>query len=249
MSKVYYSKVEPYEIRSISSNVSGLVLFADEDKIGQKLSSDAYIKIDKELDTKELESIDKKIVYLNSTIIANESILKNLKMSLGKKRENYKAIESLKIKSKIEKDREFHDLINSENAYLNTEKEITNLKVQLSDLELRRAQLTRNIADKNLIAKGFTLYSLLVKPGQVVGIATPLAQVADTSKAKLTIFLDESDMRDAKSKTVYIDGKQSKYKVSRVLNIADSKNISKYMAQIIIDSPEFFSKLVKVELK
>jgi len=54
---------------------------------------------------------------------------------------------------------------------------------------------------------------------------------------------------NAEQKSVYIDGKKTSYKISRLLNIADSKNISKYMAQIIIKSPKIFSKLVKVELK
>ena len=48
---------------------------------------------------------------------------------------------------------------------------------------------------------------------------------------------------------VYIDDKKTNYKISRVVNIADSQNISRYMAQIVINSPEVFSKLVKVELK
>jgi multidrug resistance efflux pump len=248
-SKVYYSKVEPYEIRDISSNVSGVVLFVDENKIGKKLSNSPYIKIDPELDREELKTIEDKIVYIKSTIVSNEAILKNLKLSLDKKRVNYKSIEALKIKSRVEKDREFYDLVSSENAYLNTQKEINSLKIQISDLKLRREQLIRNLKDKNLTAKGFVLYSILVKPGQVVNMATPLAQVADTSKAILTIYLDESDVPNAKNKFVYIDGVKSKYKVSRLLNIADSKNISKYMAQVVIDSPKLFSKLVKVELR
>lgn len=247
--KVYYSKVEPYELRDISSNVSGLVLFVDEDSLGKKLSDKVYIKIDSELDKAELSSIQNKLKYIKSTIKSNEEILGNLKESLAKKRENYKQIESLKIKSRVEKDREFHDLVTSENLYLNTEKEINNLKIQISDLTYRQAQLQRSIEDKNLSAKGFVLYSLSVKPGQVVGISTPLAKIADVSKAILTIYLDEADVKNAKNKTLYIDDTKSKYKISRVINIADAKNISKYMAQIIIDSPELFSKLVKVEVK
>lgn len=248
-SKVYYSKVEPYELRDISSNVSGLVLFTDEDMIGKKLSSKPYIKIDSELDTKELKYVTDKLVYLKNTVAANEIVLKNLDELLKKKRENYNKIKSLKIKSTVEKDREFYDLITSENQYLNTQKEINNLKIQISDLKLKEAYLRRSLKDKNLNAKGFTLYSISVKPGQVVGISTPLAKVADTSKAILTIYLDEADLVDVKKKKVYLDGVESKYKISRVLNIADSKNISKYMAQIIIESPEVFSKLVQVELK
>ena len=248
-SKVYYSKVEPYELRDISSNVSGLVIFIDENMIGKKLGSKAYLRIDAELDKKELRFIQDKLFFTRKTIASNENVLINIEKSLTKKRENFKRVQKLKIKSTVEKEREFHDLISSENLYLNTQKEINNLKVQVTDLKLREAQLKRSISDKVLVNKNFILYSILVKPGQVVGISTPLAQVADTSRAKLTIFLDEVDVVNAKDMSVYIDGEKSKYKVSRVLIIADSKNISKYMAQIIIDSPILFSKLVKIELK
>ena len=248
-SKVYYSKVEPYEFRNISSNVSGIVKFIDEDMIGEKLSSKSYIRIDSELDRKELKYIEDKLLYLRETVTVNESILKNLKESLVRKRENYKKIENLKIKSRLEKDREFYDLVSSENSYLSTQKEINSLKTQITDLKLRQAQLRRSVQDKNLSDKGFILYSIDVKVGQVVGMSTPLARIADTSKAILTIFLDEKDVIGVKSRAVIIDGKKTSYKVSRVLNIADSKNISKYMAQIIIKSPKIFSKLVQIELE
>lgn len=248
-SKVYYAKVEPYEIREISSNVSGLILYIDEDMIGKKLSSKPYMKIDSELDVEELKNVNAKIKYVNKVISTNEKVLINLEMLLVKKRENYEKVKSLKIKSTIEKDREYYDLITSENLFLGTIKDMNNLKISVADLKLRQAQLKRSLKDKSLNAEGFTLYSILVRAGQVVGMATPLAKIADVSKAKLTIYLDEEDLIDIKSKKVYLNGKESKYKISRVLNIADVKNISKYMAQIIIDSPKVFSKLVKVELK
>ena len=248
-SKVYYSKVEPYEVRNISSNVSGVVEFINEDMIGKKLSNSVYIRIDSELDVKELKYVKEKIVYLRETIVVNESILKNLTESLKRKRENYKKVEKLKIKSRVEKDREFYDLVSSENSYLGTQKEINSLKTQITDLKLRQAQLIRSIDDKNLKARGFVLYSIDVKVGQVVGMSTPLARIADTSKAILTIYLDEADLRDAKKKVILINGAKTEYKISRILNIADSKNISKYMAQIIIKSPKIFSKLAKIELE
>ena len=247
--KVYYAKVEPFELRAISSNVSGLVLQANEDLIGTTLSSKPYIIIDSEVDAKEFKYIKDKLEYMREIVKVNESVLENLAKNLAKKRDNYEKVQSLKFKSSVEKDREFSDLISSENLYLNTQKEINNLKIQITDTKLREVQLKRSIEDKNLRAKGFVLYEMLVKPGQVVGIATPLAKVADVSRAKLTIFLDETDLVNAEQKTLYIDGKKTSYKISRLLNIADSKNISKYMAQIILKSPKIFSKLVKVELK
>jgi len=248
-SKVYYSKVEPYEVRDLSSNVSGVVEYINEDMIGKKLTSKVYVRIDSKLDVEELKYIKEKLVYLKDTVVVNEQVLENMEETLKRKRDNYKKIENLKIKSRIEKDREFYDLVTTENTFLGTQKEINSLKTQIADLNVRKAQLIRSISDKNLSHKGFTLYSIDVKVGQVVGMSTPLARIADISKAKLTIFLDEADIINAKSKVIYIDGERTDYKISRTLNIADSKNISKYMAQIIIKSPKIFSKLAKIELK
>ncbi len=248
-SKVYYSKVEPYEMRDISSSVVGLVTFVDEDMIGKKLTNKPYLRMDATLNMQELKYIEDKLEYLRDMVAFNESILINFENVLSKKRKNYKRILILKIKSDIEKDREFHDLIASENQYLNTKKEINSLNVQITDLKYKAAYLKRTVSDKRLVAKDFVLYSILVKVGQVVGVATPLARVADVSSAKLTIYLDEKDVLTYKDKVIYIDAEKTAYKISRILNIADSKNISKYMAQIIIDAPKVFSKLVKVELR
>lgn len=247
--KVYYAKVEPNEIRIISSNVSGIIVSADESLVGRVLTKEPYVKIDYEIDERELKSTKEKLMYITNSLEMNEAILANLDDLLVKKRDNYRKIEPLKFKSDVDKDREFYDLIASENQHLNTLKEIQNFKVQISDLKLREAQLKKSISDKNLIADGFVLYEMLVKSGQSVNISTPLAKVADISKAKLTIFVDEDDTANIDNKIVYIDGEKTSYKVSRFLHIADSKNISKYMAQIIIKSPKLFSKLVKVELR
>lgn len=246
---VYYSKVQPYEIRNISSNVSGLVIYSDENKLGTKLSNKPYIKIDSILDTQELIYIKDKLEYLRNSVKSSGEILINLEKITLKKRENYKKVESLTIKSQVEKNREFYDLIASENLLLNTNKEIQNFKIQITDLKLRELKLKRIVSDKNLKADGYVLYELLVKSGQVVNISTPLAKVADVSKAKLTIYLSKEELINIKNKVVYINGIRTNYKVDRVLNIADSKNISKYMVQIIIKSPKIFSNLAKIELK
>lgn len=246
---VYYSKVEPYETKKIASNVIGVVTKVDENLLGKKLTNHSYIVIDSELDRDELASIEEKLQYLKSTVSVNEKMLQNLKMSLEKKNANYDRVKELKIKSSVEKDQEFYDLVNSENASLATQKEINNLKIQIADLELRKAQLQRSLQDKNLKAKGYILYSLDVKVGQVVMKGTPLATLMDTDKAILTIYLNEEDLKNAQESVIYMNGEKTDYKIDRLLNIADSKNISKYMAQIIIKAPQVFSKLMKIELK
>lgn len=227
----------------------GVVLVADEDMLGKKLSSKAYIVIDSKLDKDDLKFTKEKLTYLQNTVKSNEEILKNLEQLVTKKRENYKKVEAMKIKSSVEKDKEFYDFISSKNSYLSTSKELNTLKIQIADLELKKEQLLRTISDKTLKDKGFVLYSIDVKVGEVVNKGTPLATVVDTRKALLTIYLNASDLDGVKSKVIYINGIKTKYKINRLLDIADSKNISNYKAQIVIDAPKVFSKLVKVELK
>ncbi|WP_345991641.1 HlyD family efflux transporter periplasmic adaptor subunit [Sulfurimonas sp. HSL-1716] len=247
--KVYYSKIEPYEIRSISSNVSAQVVFTDEKKLGKLLDADDYIKLDDELDLVELKQLKEKTVLLNDTVKLDEEIVKNYRNILEKKNVNYDRIKVLKIKSTVEKDKEFYDLYTTQNQYLSTKKELDSLKMQLLDTSLQIARLNKSVKDKHLNAKNFVLYDLMVKEGQVVSPGTPLAKVADVSKAILTVFLDEKDVKGIESKKIYIDGQKTNYKISRLWNITDETHISSYKAQIIVKTPHRFSKLVQIEFK
>ncbi|RLA70058.1 MAG: HlyD family secretion protein [Epsilonproteobacteria bacterium] len=249
MAKEYYAKVKPYETLTIASNVSGIILFADEENEGKELGRKPYIQIDDELDQVELGQVVNKITLLEGSLKLNEKMARNYEAMLEKKQRNYDNIKSLKIKSTIEKDREFYDLISTQNQFISTEKEIQNLKTQINDLHLRQAQLKRSIKDKSLSAEGYVLYKLIVKEGQVVNPASPLAEIANVRRAKLTLYLTSQDMKGAENKTVYINGEKSPYKIDRLWKIADAQHLSSYRAEIIIDAPEYFSSLLKVELK
>ena len=247
--EVYYARVEPYEVRTIASFVSGQVVYADENMLGKRLSKRAFIQIDDRLNRDELASVRKKMSYLKDTLSVDEKIIKNLKEVLARKKENFKRIASLSIKSKVEKDREFYNVVASENSYLATLKEMNSLKINISDLALREKQLLKTIQDKSIVADGFVLYALKVKPESVVNIGTPLAVVADVSKAIAVVYLNENDLKNIKSSVLYINGKKSDYKFTRISKIADSQNISRYRAEIIMKAPKIFSNLIKIELK
>ena len=247
--KEYYAKVEPYEIRTISSNVSGLVVFSDEQKEGSRLGKKDYIVIDDELDGIEQKKVLKKIELLHVTLKLNEDLKENYEEILKRKGENYTRIKDLKIKSSVEKDRDFYDLVASENSLISIEKEIISLQTQINDLQLRAAQLKRTIADKHLSAKGFILYKLMVKPGQVVVPGTALAKIADTSRALITLYISAEEMAHINEKVLYINGQKSSYTIDRIWNIADEQHLSSYKAQVIMKAPKQFSGLLKVELR
>ena len=86
---VYYSKVEPFEVRNISANVEGLVRFIDESMLGKKLTTKTYIEIDSELDENELKYTKEKLLYSEQNLESNKKIVLNLEESLAKKRDKH----------------------------------------------------------------------------------------------------------------------------------------------------------------
>ena len=90
----------------------------------------------------------------------------------------------------------------------------------------------------------------MVRTGDFVAPGSPLAQVADVSKAKLVLFLEPDELESIEEKIVYLDGIKTEYKVNKVWKVADEKFISSYRAEIYVSAPkEMFSKLLKVEIK
>jgi len=247
--KEYYSKVEPYEILNVSSNVSAEVRYTDTFNQGKVLGNKPYIVMDDKLDAIELQSVENKIAALQKTLEHNREMSRNYEQMVSMKQANFDRIKDLKIKSAVEKDREYYDLLGSQNSLLSLHKEIESLNIQLNDLKLRRAQLQKSIADKHLSAPGFVLYQLLVKAETFVNPGTPLAQIADVRKAKLTLYLSASEAKEAQAKSIYLNGQKSAYKIDRLWKIADSAKLSSYRAEIIIAPPSQFSQLMKVEFK
>lgn len=247
--KEHYAKAEPYEILNVASNVSAEVVYTDTASQGKVLGKKPYIVMDDKLDRIELESVEGKIAALQNTLKHNREMEKNYARIIEMKQANFDRIKELKIKSAVEKDREYFDLLSSRNSLLVIQKEIESLNIQLGDLKLRRSQLQKSIADKHLSAGGFVLYALMVKPSAFVNPGTPLAQIADVRKAKLTLYLSASEAKQAQGKQVYLDGKKTPYKIDRLWKIADDRKLSSYRAEIVIAPPKQFSQLVKVEFK
>ena len=247
--KEYYAKVEPYEILNVSSNVSAEVVYTDTESQGKRLGKKPYIVMDDKLDTVELQSVDGKIDAVEKTLVHNQAMVKNYQQIIEMKQANFDRIKDLKIKSAVEKDREYFDLVSSRNSLLSVQKEIESLRMQLGDLKTRRSQLQKSIADKHISAPGYVLYQLMVKPSAFVNPGTPLAQVADVRKAKLTVYLNAAEAQQAQTKSIYLNGKKTAYRIDRLWKIADASKLSSYRAEIVITPPERFSQLVKVEFK
>lgn len=247
--KEYYAKAEPYEILNVAASVSGEVIYADSANEGKKLGTRPYIVLDDKLDKIELLSVKNKIDATKQTLMHDQEMVENYRRIIEMKENNYNRVKDLKVKSEIEKDRDYYDLVGSRNALLGVQKEIESLKIQLGDLSLRDSQLQKAVSDKHLSGAGYVLYKLLVKSSSFVNPGTPLAQLADVRKGKLTLYLNEKEVAEAQGKSIYLDGQKTAYRIDRLWKIADASKLSSYRAEIIIAPPERFSNLVRIEFR
>jgi biotin carboxyl carrier protein len=247
---IYYAKVEPYETYSIKATASGEVMSVFNESEGKISKGGVLIQIDDFLNKKELKSSYKKLEILKRTMQLTEKNVKNSKEVERIREENYKKIKNLKTKSRTSKDAELINLINASNQVLSLENSLENLKASINDLEYKIASLEDVIRKKSIkIKKGFLIYKIYITQGDFVNVGTPLVEAYDISKGKLTIYLSKEDVDKANSSKIYINGKQSNYKLDKIWKVVDTQNISSYRAEIIIPAPKRFSELLKIEFK
>ncbi len=248
--KVHYAKVEPYESVVLKSAVSGLVLEADLDAEGTLVEDKRVIHLDDVMDNINLKDSQRSVQLLDRMISINQDIAGSLKNTVNRQEGYFQRISKLSTASKTQKDNAYNNYTSAKTQYLSTREKIVSLEKQLIDLKYKVALLSNTIGKKSIVLQQKYLYKLMVRKGDFVNPGTPLAEVQDVSRAKLVLFLEPEELKNAKEKTVYIDGKKTVYRVNKVWNVADEKFISSYRAEIYLPAPkERFSKLLKVELK
>jgi len=247
---IYYAKVEPYEAYSIKATASGEVMSVFKEAEGKVSNGGVLLQIDDVLNKKEIKSSKTKLVSLRRTMELTSKNVRNSREVERIREENYKKIKNLKTKSRTSKDAELINLINASNQVLSLENSLENLKVSISDLEFKIATLEDIIKKKNVkIKKDFLIYKIYITEGDFVNVGTPLVDAYDISKGKLTIYLSKEDVEKAKNNKIYINDKESEYKVDKIWSVVDTQNISSFKAEIVIPAPKRFSELLKIEFK
>jgi len=248
--KVHYAKVEPYETVTLKSAVSAQVTQAKVELEGTTIKNDIIIKLDDKLNKIKLKSDRDALVLIKNMLKINRQNLKSLSLSLQRQEDYYHRISNISSVSITQKDKAFYSYINAKTQYLSTKEKIESLKKQKLDLIYSIEWLKDSISKKTIILKNRFLYKLLVHKGDFVNMSMPLAQIKDLSRAKLTLFLEDDELQDIKSKKIYINNKPTNYKIDKIWSVADDKFISSYRAEIVIPKPKYnFSKLLKVELR
>lgn len=248
--QVHYAKLEPVETYSIKSSVSGLILFADDSMEGKVGEDKAIIKIDDAVDREQRAALEVTLSVLKETFELTKDMIEIQKGVYERDLAYYDRIKGLKTKSKTEKDRVFATMSTSKSQLLSLKEKAANLEKQIADAKYQMALLDDKISKKSVYAEGLYVYKVAVRKGDFVNPGTPLLTAMDTSRGRLTLYLDSEEIEGLDRKRIFIDGKESDLKFSKVLKVADTVHISSYRAEIIVDEPKgLFSRLIKVEIK
>ena len=235
-SYVYYAKIEPLWRYKLSAGVSGLVLFSDELAEGKWGDGKVIIHIDDKIDKEDLNTTKIEYNNLKQMVEISQKIYQIDKIA-------YEKIKNLSTYSKSQKDTKMIKMFSSKTTLLNQ-------KTNLAKLRLKITTLRDKINKKNIkISKRFYIYKVYPKKGDFVNPGSPLVEIADFSKARLTIFVTYEDLKNLKNSKIIINDKKVKYKIDKILKIADSVNLSGYKVEIVVNPPKIFSKLVKIEIK
>ncbi len=232
----YYSKAQPVWEYHIKSAVTGQILFSDELKEGKYGDNSLIIRIDDKMDLVDLETTKTEYNNLKETIKISQKIYNLDSLS-------YNKIKNLSTYSRTQKDAKLVKMLSSKNTLLTQQ-------TNLAKLELKLKTLNDRIEKKNIrVSNKYYIQKIYPKKGDFVNFGSPLLDIADLSKAKLTLFVTVEDLKKLKNSDILIDGKKQKYKILEMLKTTDSTNLSGYKVQLEIEAPKIFSKLVKVEIR
>ncbi|RAX56627.1 hypothetical protein CCZ01_08960 [Helicobacter monodelphidis] len=237
--RVIFARIEPYETYSLKAAVSGKVLKTRQQLLGKVVEdNEPIVHLDDFLDKQLLESDEQSLKRLESRITA-------LQKSLQIRQKIAEDIASLQTKSKIQKDTEELNALNAEVNLLQSMEQFYTLQKQI-------AERKDTISKKNLRIQGLYFYKLYVTEGDFVAAGSALADVMDISQAKIIFFLTQEEIEKIKKGTLLIDGiplKDREGEIEKIYRVADQDHISEYRVEVKLKGVDFFSKLVRIEIK
>jgi multidrug resistance efflux pump len=217
----YFAVIQAVNTYNVKASVSGIITYTNDKVEGNTAKNEVIIRFDSKLDKLEL--------------VLNQGKLKSLQEILKIEKSTLATFNRVSSKSKIDRD--------------NQKVKVLNTSTGVSDLSIRIATLKDRISKKELKENNLYISEILVKRGEYANPGTPLYTALDLSKAKLEIYIPIGKVDEYLSKSIYLDGKETKLKINKVYKVADKKYLSSYKCEIIIEDIETFSKIIKVSFK
>lgn len=221
----YFSKIEPYEKHTISSQIDGNVVLVDKSKEYSFVDKNSLVvKLDTKDETIQLDALKKSL-----------SIQRDLVRIKDQNYKNKSRVQQLSIYTK-----------NQEKLlWLESKQSLENIK---RDIRTQK----RNIEKKEFYVNYQYINNIFVSKGEYVTTGTKLYTLYDFSKLKLEIFLKYQDLDGLTKKTIFIDGMKSDFVVEKIAQVRDEKRVSTYKVVLSKENNNkniHFGKIVKVEFK
>ena len=246
----HYARVEPIERATVKAAVAGEVLEANLSLEGRQVSNAVVVQLDDRLDRKDLDHSRLTLKLLQNNLKLTREMLPGLEGSWKRQAGYFRRLKDLATASQTQKDQAYQAMVAAQNQYLSTRQQAINLQRSILEIEQKIAALEDRIAKKSLRLKNRYLYRLLVRRGEFAGIGTPLAIVDDLSRARLVIYLSADERKNLDRLKLWLNGKKSDLKFSKIWKETDDTYLSSYRAEIVLPAGLYpFSSLVKVELK
>ena len=238
--------VEPIEVYHVKAAAGGAVVESRSELEGTELKDAVVVRIDDRLDRAQLKATRKKLAILERNLEAERASAKALRRLADLRRKMYERIKDLRTKSQVEKERRLAEYLSAQNLYLAQRAKLASLEMQREDLRLAITRLEDTIAKKNAKLSGY-LFRLYPRRGDYLAPGAPLADVADTSRAKVVVYLSRKEAERIESKKITAGGRPAK--LLRLIRIPDERHLGQYRAEIEVERPKIFGKLIKVEIR
>ena len=235
-SRLFYAKLEPLEHYEFKAAVSGVIKEVKSEKEGSYIDDEEVIvRFDDTLERATLAHQDRMLKSMQERV---DALLRSYELA----ERHFRDVQALSTKSRHQKDSAEIAFFNAKIAYLQALEQLDSLKIE-------RARNLDTITKKRLVLSKRYLYKIHAKAGEYVSTGAPLAEAMDISGAKITLFLSKAEAQEVHKKHFYIDGIATKVRIRKLHKVADSEHISEYRLELEIPAREFFSELVKIEMR
>ena len=221
----YMGQIEPYEKVLVVSETNGLIT-----KVNRR-SEYAF------------QNKRKRVVQIEKR--AEEIELKGLKSSLNFSKQAY----ALKADNFARKNN-----VRQISQYEKNLEESTLYEVQSQMAELRKSinLLKYRLDKKTFFIKRKYVAKIYVREGDYVDVGSKIMEVYDVSKEKIELYVRAKEIKGIKSKNIFINNEKSKYKIEKISQVRDAKNLSSFLVRLVKKNSKpnkYFGTVVKVEFK
>lgn len=215
----YKAKIEPYDAKTISAEVSGRIVTLDQ--------------------RDELKTLDKVVIEIDHALedvrFANDrNKLKLLEEQIAVKQSQYDSIKDLASQNRFTKEQ--------------YKAELLALKMQADDLKSTIAQIEDTIAKKQIALHGYYLKTLYVRQGEYVAPGMKLMKVEDHSGGRLVLYVDATDRAALKDAAIRVEGSDG-WRLEKAADSTDETYLSFYRVELVKKGALPLGRVVTVTIK